>query len=64
MNKVNPDYLEILPAISNQILDTVITRTNLKVFCGGLIQDQAQIDECLQNGATGVTTSKAELWPL
>jgi glycerol uptake operon antiterminator len=62
VNKVHPDYLEILPAISNIILETVIKRTNLKVFCGGLIQNKAQVDECLQNGATGITTSKTELW--
>jgi glycerol uptake operon antiterminator len=62
VNKVHPDYLEILPAISNVILETVIKRTNLKVFCGGLIQNKSQVDECLQNGATGITTSKTELW--
>ena len=46
VNKVNPDYLEILPAISNSILTTIIKRTSMKVFCGGLIQNQSQIDDC------------------
>jgi len=62
VNKVKPDYLEIMPAISNSILTTIIERTNLKVFCGGLIQSKAEIDNCLKNGAIGVTTSNIELW--
>lgn len=62
VNKVRPDYLEILPAISNDILTTIINRTQLKVFCGGLIQSAEQIDDCLNNGAIGVTTSNVELW--
>lgn len=62
VNSVNPDYLEILPAISNSILTTIINRTHLKVFCGGLIQTSEQIDSCLHNGAIGVTTSNIDLW--
>ena len=62
VNKVRPDYLEIMPAISNSTLSTIISRTNLKVFCGGLIQSREQIDNCLANGAVGVTTSNIELW--
>lgn len=62
VNKVNPDYLEIMPAISNSILTTIIERTHLKVFCGGLIQSKAEINSCLKNGAIGVTTSNSKLW--
>ncbi len=62
VNKVRPDYLEILPAISNDILTTIIKRTQLRVFCGGLIQSTQQIDDCLNNGAVGVTTSNIDLW--
>lgn len=64
VSKVQPDYLEILPAISNDILTTIIKRTQLKVFCGGLIQSVEQIDDCLNNGAIGVTTSNVNLWNL
>lgn len=64
VKKVQPDYLEILPAISNNILTTIINRTQLKVFCGGLIQSTEQINDCLNNGAIGVTTSNVDLWQL
>jgi len=62
VEKVKPDYLEIMPAISNSILTTIIERTHLKVFCGGLIQTKEQIQTCLDNGAIGVTTSNIDLW--
>lgn len=62
VNKVSPDYLEILPAISNSILTTIIERTKLKVYCGGLIQSVEQINDCLNNGAVGITTSNVDLW--
>ena len=62
VQKVNPDYLEILPGVSGPILTTIIERTNQKVICGGLLQSKKQIDACLDNGAVGVTTSDMSLW--
>ena len=62
VNKVEPDYLEILPGISTSILPTILKLTQVKVFCGGLIQTKDQINECITSGAAGVTTSNADLW--
>jgi glycerol uptake operon antiterminator len=62
VQKVQPDYLEILPAISTPILPYVIKTTKLKVICGGLIQSHNEINACLNNGAIGVTTSNPILW--
>lgn len=62
IEKIQPDYLEILPAISSNILADIKQKTQLNIYCGGLIQSQNEIQECLNNGATGVTTSNHTLW--
>ncbi len=62
VNKVRPDYLELLPAISNSLLPKIIERTRLKIICGGLLQTKEEVQLCLSNGATGVTTSNSSFW--
>ena len=62
VNKVRPDYLEILPAMTNSVLSNIIEKTQLKVICGGLIQSKEEISACLKTGAIGVTTSNPTLW--
>lgn len=62
VQKLQPDYLEILPAISTPVLPYIISKSGCKVVCGGLIQSIHEIDACLQNGAVSVTTSNPELW--
>lgn len=62
VNKVRPDYLEILPAVHNAILSKIIERTKLNIICGGLIQSKEEIELCLANGASAVTTSNPMFW--
>jgi glycerol uptake operon antiterminator len=62
VEKVQPDYLEILPAISTAILPKIVKSSHQKVICGGLIQSKKEIDNCLNNGAIGVTTSNPKFW--
>ena len=62
VDRIQPDYLELLPAISTSILSKIITKTKLKVICGGLIQSFDEIDVCFKYGAVGVSTSNTEFW--
>jgi len=64
VDKVQPNYLELLPALSTSILTKIISKTNLKVICGGLIQSFDEIEHCFKNGAVGVTTSNPSFWNL
>lgn len=62
IEKTEPDFLEILPALSNGVLDRIVNETNALVICGGLIQTKEEIQSCLDHGAVSVTTSNTELW--
>lgn len=57
-----PDYLEILPALSTDIIPEIRQRINVPIFMGGLIRSEAQIETCLKAGAVAVTTSNPDLW--
>jgi glycerol uptake operon antiterminator len=61
-SKVEPDYLEILPALSIEIIPEIKRRIQMPIFMGGLIRSEAQIIKCLEAGAVAVTTSNPELW--
>lgn len=61
-SKVEPDYLEILPALSIEVIPEIKNRINMPIFMGGLIRNEAQIIRCLEAGAVAVTTSNPELW--
>jgi glycerol uptake operon antiterminator len=62
IEKTEPDFLEILPAISNSVLDHIVNKTKALVICGGLIQTKQEIQSCLDHGAVSVTTSNNTLW--
>jgi glycerol uptake operon antiterminator len=60
--KVSPDYLEVLPATAVGIIDYLRERISQPILLGGLIQDEAQIINCIANHAVAVTTSNPDLW--
>jgi glycerol uptake operon antiterminator len=60
--KVDPDYLEILPALSIEIIPEIKNRIHMPIFMGGLIRSEAQIKKCLESGAVAVTTSNPAFW--
>lgn len=61
VKKVQPDALEVLPAMAEPI-------ANLKKFIdcpillGGLIQSKDHVAHCLKSGAVAITTSDETLW--
>jgi glycerol uptake operon antiterminator len=62
INRTEPDCVEILPGISSDILKNIKSSIPYPVYCGGLITTQDQVDACLENGASGVTSSNTDLW--
>jgi glycerol uptake operon antiterminator len=60
--KTEPDYLEILPAISTDIIGMIKKHLNVDILMGGLIQTKEHIQKCIQAGAIAVTTSNPNLW--
>ena len=62
LKRVEPDAVEVLPAVKTDIIDRIKANTGAKVLMGGLIQTEAQVDNCIHDGAIAVTVSKTELW--
>ncbi len=60
--KMEPEYLEVLPATGTDILQEIMQRTSSKVLMGGLIKSKEQIAKCLNAGAVAVTTSNTNFW--
>ncbi|MDD3712849.1 MAG: glycerol-3-phosphate responsive antiterminator [Candidatus Izemoplasmatales bacterium] len=62
--RLRPDYVEILPAACFDLIGDIKKDLNAKVLMGGLIQDEAQANNCFNHGAIAITTSKSELWQI
>lgn len=62
VRKLNPEYVEILPATSYEVLPRIQRELNAKILMGGLIASKLDVEHCLKAGAIAVTSSKTELW--
>jgi glycerol uptake operon antiterminator len=60
--KTEPDYLEILPALSTEIIGLIQKHLTVDIWMGGLIQTKEHIQKCIKAGAIAVTTSNPDLW--
>lgn len=60
--RVQPDYLEILPAILPRIIKEVHEETGIPIIAGGLIRTEQDVRKALKSGAAAVTTSMNRLW--
>lgn len=60
--KIQPDYIEVLPGVIPEVLQEVKEKTGIKVIAGGLIKSQEDVDRALAHGASVVTTSNTNLW--
>ncbi|XMB86647.1 glycerol-3-phosphate responsive antiterminator [Mycoplasmatota bacterium WC44] len=61
-NELKPDFVEVLPAISHNVISTIKERINTPIVGGGLIQTKQDIDECIDHGMKAITTSNVDLW--
>lgn len=62
IEKIKPDYIELLPGIIPSFIQEVHQKTGIPVLAGGLIRSEQDVAEVLKAGATAVTTSKRDLW--
>ncbi|MFC4355585.1 glycerol-3-phosphate responsive antiterminator [Chryseomicrobium palamuruense] len=60
--KIQPDYIEVLPGVIPEILQEVKQKTGIPVIAGGLIRTREDVDRALAFGASVVTTSNTNLW--
>ena len=61
---VRPDTVEILPGIMPRITKQLSEKLEVPVIVGGLVSTPSDIQNALENGALGVSTSCKDLWNL
>ena len=62
IKKVDPDYVEVLPGIAHKIVENVREATTAKIIAGGLIEEEKEVNDAINSGASYVTTSNRKLW--
>lgn len=62
VKKVNPDYIEMLPALAYGAAARIQKETQIPIIGGGLIDSEADIKACMDAGMVSITTSKSNLW--
>lgn len=62
ISKTKPDCLEILPAVSTNVIKHIKEVLGCEVFSGGLISSEKEITACLEAGSIGITVSNPDLW--
>lgn len=60
-NQVNPDYLELLPAMTIRAVERVRQYSTLPLIGGGLIQSKEDVAYCLTHGMEAVSMSDFSL---
>jgi glycerol uptake operon antiterminator len=64
VKRTNPMYVEVLPAISGELIIEIKNYLEKDIYCGGLLSSKEQIKDCLDSGASGVTVSNSDLWDI
>ncbi|CAM4397497.1 glycerol-3-phosphate responsive antiterminator [Paenibacillus alkaliterrae] len=60
--QIEPDIIEVMPARIPDMIGKVKAFTSIPIITGGLLYEQSQAEECLNHGATAISSSNPELW--
>ncbi|MCE5153117.1 glycerol-3-phosphate responsive antiterminator [Staphylococcus hyicus] len=62
IQRIEPDFVEVLPGIADKVIARIYNETGVKVIAGGLINTEEEVKAAIDSGATYVTTSDESLW--
>ncbi|KFE42821.1 glycerol-3-phosphate responsive antiterminator [Staphylococcus agnetis] len=62
IQRIEPDFVEVLPGIANKVIERIYNETGVKVIAGGLISTEQEVNSAIESGASYVTTSEERLW--
>lgn len=62
LKRHQPDYLEIMPAITSYLIPEIRKVNDINIIAGGLVDDPKVFNEALEHGASFVSTSNVEMW--
>ncbi|BBH19549.1 transcriptional regulator [Paenibacillus baekrokdamisoli] len=65
VESVKPDAIEIMPGvITKTIARFAEAFEHIPLIASGLIETESEVNQCLDAGATGISTSQSKLWGL
>ncbi|UXR77476.1 MULTISPECIES: glycerol-3-phosphate responsive antiterminator [unclassified Staphylococcus] len=62
IQRLEPDYVEVLPGIADKVIQQIQQETGAQVIAGGLINTEDEVMRAVKHGATHVTTRDRNLW--
>ena len=62
VSRAGPDIIEVLPGVILPSLATIMPDFGVPLLAGGFVRTEADAEDVLAAGATGVTTSAPNLW--
>lgn len=62
IKQVDPDAVELLPAVIPKIIRRVHNKVNYPLIAGGLIEEDDEVLAALSAGALAVSVTKEEIW--
>lgn len=62
LKRQQPDYLEIMPAITSYLIQEIKKEHDIDIIAGGLVDDMKVFKEAVSDGASLVSTSNVEIW--
>lgn len=62
IQRLEPDYVEVLPGIADKVIQQIQKETGARVIAGGLISTEEEVQRAINHGASQVTTSNRDLW--
>lgn len=62
VKKLQPDYLEVLPAIAYTAIPKIRKETDVPLIGGGLITDIDEVRHALTSGFEAVSLSNSDIW--
>ena len=56
------DTIEVMPGIASKIIRALKEKLEVPIIAGGLIETAEEAQEAYKNGASAISTGKADLW--
>lgn len=60
IDKLQPDFIEVLPGIVPSMISEIALKTKLPIMSGGLIKNAEQAKQAFEAGACAITTSNRD----
>ncbi len=64
VSSAEPDIVEVVPGVISKAISEIKTNIKQQVIAGGMITEIDEVQQALNVGAVGISTSRHELWDI